>query len=370
MKYSDEIIEACKAAFQRGVDDLSKTQGDTIALMLDAYTSHLASAPVEGVMSESELDELLGNFAVEHGSYNFRRARELEDKISEGFSTLRRRLAEAESELQQRAEWGAKQVLDIRNAEIKIEALEAENAALGAALKMDGEVKYTVIPNTDLQRLVEAERKLAEFDSLVNKASMYVTGPLPINFPNPTSEQIRMLAEDEMRQEYPPVAAGAMSREELVDVVGKLPYSNWPVTQPRIDALLAHDAALRNRLSDQQTANSIMQGRIESYQQSLAEAEKERDHWKANHDNQVKLKQIYMDRPDLPFDRTDAHRQLQELQKKLAESPPVTAGDDRELIERLAVVWYDDPDMSGRSTIARILSELRRLGWGPKAELL
>jgi soluble cytochrome b562 len=42
---------------------------------------------------------------------------------------------------------------------------------------------------------------------------------------------------------------------------------------------------------------------------SLVHMTKERDMWKANHDNQVKLKSILMDRPDLK-DRSASMQQL------------------------------------------------------------
>lgn len=50
--------------------------------------------------------------------------------------------------------------------------------------------------------------------------------------------------------------------------------------------------------------------------EKIAKLEKERDHWKANHDNQVQLSQLLRDRPDLPVERTHAYRQFEALQKR------------------------------------------------------
>lgn len=47
----------------------------------------------------------------------------------------------------------------------------------------------------------------------------------------------------------------------------------------------------------------------------IIELERERDHWKANHDNQVKIKSAVLDRPDLG----DRARSVQAMMKRIAE---------------------------------------------------
>lgn len=40
---------------------------------------------------------------------------------------------------------------------------------------------------------------------------------------------------------------------------------------------------------------------------------KERDHWKANHENQVKRARILMERPDMPIERVNAYKHYSEM---------------------------------------------------------
>jgi hypothetical protein len=47
-------------------------------------------------------------------------------------------------------------------------------------------------------------------------------------------------------------------------------------------------------------------------------AEKERDHWKANHANEVNRARILKERLDMPYERVDAYELIGELQAKLA----------------------------------------------------
>jgi hypothetical protein len=50
----------------------------------------------------------------------------------------------------------------------------------------------------------------------------------------------------------------------------------------------------------------------------------ERDHWKANHDNQVQRTALLMQRPDLPVDRLPAYREMERLQRLVAAGVPTT----------------------------------------------
>ncbi len=52
--------------------------------------------------------------------------------------------------------------------------------------------------------------------------------------------------------------------------------------------------------------------------QSISELERERDHWKANHDNQVERARVLIDRPDMPLERVQAYKFLTEAQATIA----------------------------------------------------
>lgn len=49
----------------------------------------------------------------------------------------------------------------------------------------------------------------------------------------------------------------------------------------------------------------------------VAELEKERDHWKANHKNVIEQLRLFKQRPDLPVDRLPAYQRLVELQEQV-----------------------------------------------------
>jgi cation transport regulator ChaB len=49
--------------------------------------------------------------------------------------------------------------------------------------------------------------------------------------------------------------------------------------------------------------------------QRIAELEKERDHWKANHDAQVERARVLMERTDVPLERTRAYQHMRTLQR-------------------------------------------------------
>ena len=63
--------------------------------------------------------------------------------------------------------------------------------------------------------------------------------------------------------------------------------------------------------------DGVQDGRHQMYGELLG-MKKERDHWRANHDNQVALKLMLQDRRDLPADRTRAYRELERLQAQVA----------------------------------------------------
>jgi hypothetical protein len=47
----------------------------------------------------------------------------------------------------------------------------------------------------------------------------------------------------------------------------------------------------------------------------IAELERERDHWKANHDQQVERARVLMERTDMPMERTRAYQHMRTLQR-------------------------------------------------------
>lgn len=47
----------------------------------------------------------------------------------------------------------------------------------------------------------------------------------------------------------------------------------------------------------------------------IAELERERDHWKANHDAQVERARVLMERPDMPLERVRAYQHMRTLQR-------------------------------------------------------
>ncbi|MEN7429207.1 hypothetical protein VA599_00530 [Chromobacterium sp. TRC.1.1.SA] len=50
----------------------------------------------------------------------------------------------------------------------------------------------------------------------------------------------------------------------------------------------------------------------------ITELERERDHWKANHDNQVQRARILVERPDMPLERVRAFERYAELERDAA----------------------------------------------------
>ena len=93
------------------------------------------------------------------------------------------------------------------------------------------------------------------------------------------------------------------------------------------DLFAARNAAL---------SEGIARGQIET---ELAAVKAERDMWKANHDNQVKLKSAIMDRPDLG----DRARKVTALSEQLAASHAREA-QLREALERCHVALPDGDD--------------------------
>ena len=54
---------------------------------------------------------------------------------------------------------------------------------------------------------------------------------------------------------------------------------------------------------------------IESLRQQLSECQRERDHWKANHDSRVEAARVLIERDDLPRERINAYEKYVECQK-------------------------------------------------------
>jgi hypothetical protein len=91
--------------------------------------------------------------------------------------------------------------------------------------------------------------------------------------------------------------------------------------------------------------------RIERLQEQLSAAEKERDHWKANHANRVAAAKVLIDRTDLPFERVKAYEKYVEMQDRLAG----VEKERDELRQRVAVLESDHD----RCTTAIINAALR-----------
>jgi hypothetical protein len=56
---------------------------------------------------------------------------------------------------------------------------------------------------------------------------------------------------------------------------------------------------------------------VEDLRVQLREMTASRDHWKANHDNQVARARVLMDRTDLPLERVKAYQHIVELEKEM-----------------------------------------------------
>lgn len=53
----------------------------------------------------------------------------------------------------------------------------------------------------------------------------------------------------------------------------------------------------------------------QEYKLRIAELEKERDHWKANHDSAIARARVLVERPDMPLERVSAFRHMEKLQR-------------------------------------------------------
>lgn len=77
----------------------------------------------------------------------------------------------------------------------------------------------------------------------------------------------------------------------------------------------------------------------------IADLERERDHWKANHENQVRRARILLERPDMPIERVKAYRRMQELEKDAARYRQLRRGQQWSVIDGIGdVLRADDLD--------------------------
>lgn len=99
-----------------------------------------------------------------------------------------------------------------------------------------------------------------------------------------------------------------------------------------LDGLCAHAEGLRAQ-GDDETANAIdvtarmllelhtgaalSDSIIELQEHLIKKAVKDRDHWKANHDNQVARARVLLDRPDMPLERVKAYDRILTLETAL-----------------------------------------------------
>ena len=87
-------------------------------------------------------------------------------------------------------------------------------------------------------------------------------------------------------------------------------------------------------------------------QQQLAACEKERDHWKANHDNRVAAARLLHYRLDLPLERVKAYEKYVEMQDRLAECQQYLK-DDETPAERMARYHHDIQGLLGQLATAK-----------------
>ncbi|NTX18036.1 hypothetical protein [Burkholderia cepacia] len=91
----------------------------------------------------------------------------------------------------------------------------------------------------------------------------------------------------------------------------------------------------------------------EKLEARVAELEKERDHWKANHDAQVQRARVLVDRPDVPLERVRAYQQIGELQRQVEVQ--------RMLLEAFSGQLKcpdEDPMADGQRTLAQSIERL------------
>jgi hypothetical protein len=97
--------------------------------------------------------------------------------------------------------------------------------------------------------------------------------------------------------------------------------------------LSAHDGSIRPNEAPQQCANGCgplwrvterdrrreAYGVIDQWAERAESAERDRDHWKANHDNQVRRARVLLERTDMPLERVSAYKQLEEADIEIAD---------------------------------------------------
>jgi hypothetical protein len=123
-----------------------------------------------------------------------------------------------------------------------------------------------------------------------------------------------------------------------------------------LDGLCAHAEGLREQ-GDNATADAIdvtarmllelhtgavLSDSIIGLQEHLIKkAVKDRDHWKANHDNQVARARVLMDRPDMPLERVEAYQRCLELEAALESAQVVCdsyAAENQRLSDEIAAL--------------------------------
>lgn len=85
-----------------------------------------------------------------------------------------------------------------------------------------------------------------------------------------------------------------------------------------IDAQQARIAELEENAGAHALAMKAGKAMLQAETERADKAEAERDHWKANHDNQVLRARLLIEREDLPLERVKAYQRMQELEKDAA----------------------------------------------------
>jgi hypothetical protein len=117
--------------------------------------------------------------------------------------------------------------------------------------------------------------------------------------------------------------AGTMQLEDATFIAAANPQA--------VLALIAEIARLKARLEIDPRHNY---DGIDCRDVTIRELERERDHWKANHDNMVAKNALLSQRPDLPVDRIPAAKELERLRAELEE-----ARRDDEVRQMIEAAW-------------------------------
>jgi hypothetical protein len=119
---------------------------------------------------------------------------------------------------------------------------------------------------------------------------------------------------------------------------------------------------LRQKVAElEEQINTGFYGRMSAkLQQQLAATEKERDHWKANHDNRVAAARLLHYRLDLPLERVKAYEKYIEMQDRLAECQQYLK-DGETPAERMTRYHHDIQGLLGQ--LAAALKDAERYRW-------